>query len=277
MIHDLHTHSTCSDGQLSPTELVQLALQQGVDELALTDHDTTAGVEQVMAAAKNTTLKVVAGVEFSTVWQGVNIHIVGLNINIHAVAMQKAVTHQQAIRDRRATIIAEKLDKARIPNALEGAKQYANGGVIGRPHFAQYLVDMGHVDNITQAFKRYLGAGKMGDVKNHWPSIATVVEWIHQSGGVAVLAHPDKYALTRTRLYRLLQHFVSVGGEAMEVISGQQDQSVTDQLVQIATKFELLSSCGSDYHGPKYHWQKLGRNLRLPEQCCPVWQQWQCC
>lgn len=273
-MYDLHTHSYCSDGQLSPQALVELAREKGVTVLALTDHDTLDGIEEAQRAANADTenvLTLVTGIEFSSQWRGRGIHIVGLQVDLSSPVLIAAVKQQTESRIRRSETIAQRLEKAGIKGALAGAQHYANGGAIGRPHFAQFMVDAGYVANIPQAFKRYLGAGKIGDVKQCWPDVHEVVEWIIQSGGIAVLAHPDKYELTRTKLYNLLQDFVDAGGQAMEVVSGHQDPSVTDKLARAAADFSLLASCGSDFHSPNNSWQSLGHYSPLPESCEPVW------
>lgn len=271
ILYDLHTHSHCSDGQLSPTELVSLARSRGVKVLALTDHDTVAGVAQAQAAADHE-IQVIAGVEFSALWKGRGVHIVGLQVDIQSSVLQAAIHQQESARGQRAKTIAERLEKAGITGALEGALHYAGDGVVGRPHFAQYLVDAGYVTTFAQAFKRYLGSGKPGDVKQCWPELATVVSWIKDSGGLAILAHPDKYDLTRTKLYSLLDDFVAAGGHGLEVVSGQQAKSVTMNMARAASDFSLLASCGSDFHATGQSWQALGHFPELPAHCQPVWQ-----
>ncbi|MFT5117041.1 MAG: putative metal-dependent phosphoesterase TrpH [Kiritimatiellia bacterium] len=270
IVHDLHTHSYCSDGKLSPQALVELAQANGVTVLALTDHDCIDGIVEAQAAA-SAELRLIAGIEFSSQWKGRGIHIVGLQVDTDSAVLQAAVAQQTQTRTQRAETIAQRLEKAGIKGALEGAKQYAKGAAIGRPHFAQYMVDSGYVSNFAQAFKKYLGSGKMGDVKEGWPEVATVVEWIVASGGIAVLAHPDKYELTRTKLYSLLEDFVAAGGRALEVVSGKQDPSVTDKLARAAKDFSLLASCGSDFHSPGLAWQSLGKYSPMPATCEPVW------
>ena len=272
-LYDLHTHSHCSDGQLSPEELVTLAIDKGVDVLALTDHDTLSGIRQARVHAGDR-LELIAGIELSALWQGRNIHIVGLQVDIDSTILQEAVNQQCLARQQRAQRIAERLHKAGIVGALEGAEHYAQGESVGRPHFAQYLVDAGYVTSFAQAFKRYLGTGKIGDVKQQWPSIETVVDWIKSSGGTAVLAHPDKYDLTRTKLYTLLQLFVEAGGEALEVVSGYQDVAVSHKMAQAAQDFSLFASCGSDFHSPDNPWQSLGGMSPLPSGCLPIWDRW---
>ena len=270
MIVDLHTHTTCSDGKLSPSELVALAEQNNVELLAITDHDTVQGIPEAQEHA--TRVKIISGVEFSSVWNGRNIHVVGLNIDIHNQTLQDAVKSQGLARKLRAETIASRLEKVGIEKPLIGAKAFATGDVIARPHFAEYLIDKGYVSNFNQAFKRYLGSGKVGDVKCHWPEMYEVVDWIVQAGGIPVLAHPDKYDFTRTKLYVLIEAFVAAGGLALEVVSGKQLPNVTDKLKRAAKEFQLLASTGSDFHLPNVHWQAVGKQPLLPKDCEPVWQ-----
>lgn len=273
-LHDLHTHSLCSDGILRPQALVSRAKMQGVTVLALTDHDTVAGLEEAREAAREEGIQILSGIEFSCLWNGIGIHIVGLNIDPDHPDMKAAVARQGESRENRAIQIGEKLAKAGIPGALEGARAKAGDAVIGRPHFAQYLVESGRVSSMNAAFKKYLGAGKVGDVKQVWPSVPEAVEWILAAGGVAVIAHPDKYKMTRTKLGRLITDFTEAGGQAMEVISGHQAPDLTRNLSQIANKHGLYASCGSDFHVPDQAWQELGSFGSLPPECRPVWELW---
>lgn len=272
-LYDLHTHSNCSDGQLSPTDLVELAKANHVDVLALTDHDTLAGIAEAKAAAGDE-LRIITGIELSSVWQGRNIHVVGLNIDTDSEALQAALKTQSLARLERAKTIAQRLEKAGIAGTWEGVQGYAKDDNIGRPHFAQYLVDTGHVKNFAQAFKRYLGAGKIGDVKQQWPQLASVVGWIKDAGGTAVLAHPDKYKLTRSKLYGLLEDFVEAGGRGIEAVSGQQEPAVTSKLIRAALDFSLQISCGSDFHSADNGWNLPGKMSQVPAGYNAVWDDW---
>ncbi|WNO11015.1 PHP domain-containing protein [Teredinibacter sp. KSP-S5-2] len=281
-IYDLHCHSNLSDGILSPEELVSRAKLQSVRTLALTDHDTLAGVQRAQAQAEREGIHLITGIEFSCQWGGRGIHIVGLNIDIHSDAMLHAVDHQARLRLWRAEKIAEKLEKNGVENALQGAMSIAEeeggnqaGQVLGRPHFAKYMVKAGVVANINQAFKRYLGAGKPGDIKQVWPEIGDVTEWIRTAGGVAVLAHPAKYKMTRTKLRVLLDDFIDVGGQAMEIISGKQATNITKDMANLANNMKLHASCGSDFHVPGQHWQELGAFGSMARGVKPVWDLWQ--
>ncbi len=274
MIADLHTHSTASDGILRPSELVSRAKLHGVDLLALTDHDTLAGFAEAKAAATSEGIRLVSGLELSTLWHGRSIHIVGLNVDVENPALQEAIASQAAVRQKRALIIGERLEKAGFKGAYEGAKARAGDAEIGRPHFGHFMVEAGYVKSIDQAFKRYLGAGKIGDVKQDWPEVSQAVGWIKAAGGRSVVAHPVKYKLTRTKLRELLKDFKSYGGDAIEVISGLQTPNITRDLTLLCKQFELMASCGSDFHTPTAGWQALGSFGKLAPELTPVWHDW---
>lgn len=274
MIADLHTHTTASDGILRPDELVSRAKLHGVDLLAITDHDTLAGLPLAQEVAIANDIQLITGIELSCLWQGRGIHIVGLNVDLTNETLLEGVAQQAAVREKRARIISERLEKAGIANAYDGAKAIAGEGEIGRPHFAQYLVKAGAVRSVEQAFKRYLGAGKPGDVKQDWPEIGQAVAWIHAAGGRAVVAHPVKYKLTRTKLRELLTDFKACGGDALEVISGLQTPNITRDMSLMCQQFGLLASCGSDFHSPNAGWQALGGFGKLAPELTPVWHDW---
>ncbi|MFT7300490.1 MAG: putative metal-dependent phosphoesterase TrpH [Porticoccus sp.] len=271
--YDLHCHTTCSDGALSPKELVNRAAEMGVDALAITDHDTISAYQQ-LGPLDQQPIKIIPGIEFSTHWQNINVHIVGLNIQLECVALQEGVAFQHQARQQRAVLIADKLHQLGFQGALAGAMAIAHNGNVGRPHFAHHLVNVGAVSNIKQAFKKYLGPGKAGDIKQLWADLPQVIQWITQAGGTAVLAHPTKYKLTRTKLKRLLDDFIEAGGQGMEVVSGKQISSVTRDLASICREKNLLGSCGSDFHQPDQLWAELGQYSEYPADCPPVWEHW---
>ncbi len=272
MIFDLHCHTHYSDGRLSPQDLLARARANNVEVLAVTDHDTIAGLEFAQEAARQTGIQLVPGIEFSSAWNKVNVHIIGLCIDLSSAGLQAAVDAQEAARNFRSEAIALRLARAGIPGALEGARAIAGDAVVGRPHFAQFLVAQGRVKNINAAFKKYLGTGKSADVKYEWPDMADVIAWIHGAGGLAVLAHPAKYELTRTKMCRLIGDFAQLGGNAVEVINGRQEDRLTQDLASITQGLGLYASCGSDFHFPDQPWQELGRFGQLPQGVVPIWQ-----
>jgi len=271
---DFHCHTTASDGSLSPKELLELAAEREIDMLSITDHDTLEAYQDISSA--NNSIEIIPGIELSSQWNRRGVHIVGLNVSLSSEPILEGVKRQSNARRERAQKIAEKLQRFGFDDCLAGAQSFASGpDQIGRPHFARYLVKIGAVSNIQQAFKRYLGAGKAGDIKDQWADPETVIGWIRDSGGVAVLAHPTKYKLTRSKLVELLADFKTAGGEAMEVISGSQVPSVTRDMARLCQDMNLDASCGSDFHAPNQEWAALGRVAPLPENCTAVWQRWQ--
>jgi predicted metal-dependent phosphoesterase TrpH len=266
---DLHTHSTCSDGALAPEELVEHAAEMGVEMLALTDHDTVRGHLEPLT---HPTMQVIPGVEFSTRWRTTGVHVLGLNISPDSDAMREATASQLAARDHRARRISAALERGGLPPLYELACQHAGHDAPGRPHFAAALVSEGHATNEKQAFRRFLVKGRRGDVPTAWADLPTIVGWIRDAGGFAVLAHPSRYKLNKNKLKLLVESFTDCHGQGIEVISGRQDPQTTKALAALATSFGLLSSCGSDFHSPAQKWLKPGRIEPLPPECRPVWE-----
>jgi hypothetical protein len=273
MVFDLHSHTTASDGELDPCDLLARARANGVTCLAITDHDTVAAYGAVTAAAR-AGVDICYGIELSANWHGRSIHVVGLNIQTDCEVMRLAVSQQQQARLERAGIIAARLASKGFDGALAGARGIAGSDNIGRPHFAKFLVSIAAVRDERQAFRKYLGRGKAGDVHRGWPTVAAVVAWIRDAGGTAVLAHPAHYQLTNTRLGILADEFVAAGGGAIEVVSGRQLPELTRKLADLANAKCLLASSGSDFHRPGQPWSELGQQSALPGNVRPVWDAW---
>lgn len=274
-IYDLHTHSTASDGAYTPSELVRQAAFAGVTHLALTDHDSTEGLAEAQAAARECeNFRLIAGVEISVSWQDKSVHIVGLNIDAGSTALREGLAGLQAIRLRRAEEIGRRLAKHRVEGAFEAARALAGTGMITRTHFARYLVQSGLAPGIKEVFDHYLSHGKPGYVQTHWATLADAVRWIGEAGGNAVLAHPQRYKLTGSWMRRLLGEFKETGGAALEVISGTANPNEIQAAIDNARRFGLLASVGSDFHSPEHNWLKLGRLPPLPSGVTPVWRLW---
>ena len=266
MIVDFHTHSLASDGALTPLELVRRAKAAGVRQFALTDHDTTAGYLSVRHTSEADEVGLISGVELSCRWATTTVHVVGLNFDAHASQIIAVVGQLTQAREERAKKIAMRLAGVGIDGALEGAKAVANESQIGRPHFATWMVDAGAVNSVTEAFDKYLGAGKIGDVKMFWPPLSDVVQAITQAGGVAILAHPLKYRLTGMKLRALINDFKAAGGGAIEVLNGRQPETDLKRLSQLAEGNGLMCSVGSDFHRDFEYGPKLGIDVgRLPD------------
>ncbi|WP_241521209.1 PHP domain-containing protein [Kineobactrum sediminis] len=274
---DFHTHTTASDGALSPEQLIDRALDRQIDLFAVTDHDTVAGYQ---AAAEyynriGGEMTLLSGVEFSCVWSGVTIHVVGLGVDCCHESLRHGVARLQAARGDRAVVIAERLAQKGFKGSLEGALAIAGSSQLGRPHFAAWMVEQGHVADVAQAFHRYLGQGKFGDVKAFWPELAEVTDWIVAAGGVAILAHPLKYRLTRSKLRRLVRDFQEAGGTAVEIVNGRQTSDQTRTLRELALECGLEVSGGSDFHRDSPWGAELGVELRHLGDLRGVWERWQ--
>jgi 3',5'-nucleoside bisphosphate phosphatase len=275
MKFDLHSHTLCSDGVLSPAELVARAAEKGVDALAITDHDTVAGLAAAQQAITELQLplQLINGVEISTAWQQLEIHIVGLNIDPACPTFLAHLATQQQRRLERAEEMARRLAKSQIPDVLPAVLALANGAALTRTHFARHLVNIGKASSINNVFKKYLGRGKIGYVPNNWVELAEAIKWIHNAGGVAVLAHPLKYKLNGKWLKRLVEQFAAAGGDAMEVISPQQTPVQKRELWALCQQHDLTASVGSDFHQITT-WNDIGKNLYLTDDVIPVWANW---
>jgi hypothetical protein len=242
---DLHCHSSASDGVLTPAAVVRRAAANGVGVLALTDHDDLTGLAEAAATAQECGIRLVPGVEISITWGGITIHIVGLGVDPASDALARGLEHVRASRARRAERIAAEFDALGIPGTLEGAYSYAgNPSLVGRAHFARFLVEQGVARDVRSVFHRYLVAGKPAYVPHEWAALADAVTWIRASGGRAVVAHPGRYRLTRDDLRRFLAEFIAAGGEAIEVVTGSHTRAQHHEFAQLAREFGFLASRG---------------------------------
>jgi predicted metal-dependent phosphoesterase TrpH len=271
---DLHSHSTASDGTLRPEALVARAAAANVEVLALTDHDTTDGLAAAEAAAAAVGLTLVPGVEVSVSWGGRTIHIVGLAVDSGDAALQEGLARLREYRLWRAEEIGRRLEKAGIPGAFEGARALSSGHLVGRTHFARFLVRRGYAEDVRGVFRQFLLKGKPGHVPGDWARLEDAVGWIRGAGGQAVIAHPARYGFTATKLRRLIGELKEAGGVGIEVVSGSHSRDDCFVFARHAREHGLLASAGSDYHGPEDAWLELGRLPPLPEGCTPIWADW---
>lgn len=270
---DLHCHSNISDGTLSPTELVELAHANGAHMLALTDHDHIGGLPEARMAAQKVGLRFINGVEISITWRSRTIHIVGLNFDNGDHTLNQLLFSNRSGRIERMKKMAEKLaKKGKIEGAYEGAMAYANNPeMVSRTHLARFLLDKGHVRTKEEAFKKWLGDGKLASVKHEWVSLQAAVDAIIGAGGVAVIAHPARYGLTVTVLRALTEEFVEYGGRGIEVACSSHSLSDRLNCALLAGKYNLYASVGSDFHTPNHFGHVLGQPPELPPLCKPIW------
>lgn len=269
---DLHCHSTASDGTLPPAEVVRRAHANGVDLLALTDHDELLGLPEASATAADLGLRFVPGVEVSVSWLDQTLHIVGLGIDPANPALIKGLAKVRGGRDGRSVRIAAELDRIGIHGALEGALRYVgNPALVSRAHFARYLVEIGVSKNVHDVFLHYLARGKPGYVEHIWATLEDALGWIKGAGGLAVVAHPGRYRLSHAEMDILFDKFCDLGGDAVEVSCGAHDGGQVLAFARVARKFGLMASRASDFHGPEDSPIDLGKAPPLPPDLIPVW------
>jgi 3',5'-nucleoside bisphosphate phosphatase len=270
---DLHSHSTVSDGLLTPREVVERAADQGVELYALTDHDEVSGLAEAGATARERGLPFVDGVEISVTWSGTTVHVVGLGIDPDHLPLRHALAQVRSGRTARARQMAEGLAAAGIDDAYEGALRFVrNPELIARTHFARHLVETGVCHDVRDVFRRFLVAGKPGYVPHQWAQLDEAVEWIGAAGGVAVLAHPGRYRVGELKLGELVREFKEAGGVALEVVTSNHTPEQTRHFARMAQEMELEASRGSDFHGPGEAADvELGVVAMLPPGLVPVW------
>ncbi len=273
--YDLHSHSTYSDGLLTPEAVVRRAALRGVGVLALTDHDDTGGLTEARAAAEDVGITLIPGAELSVSWESHTIHVVALRIDAANATLGAGLASIRSGRDERAHRIAAGLAEAGIVGAYEGARKYVTSDrLISRTHFARFLVESGHAKETKDVFKRFLTPGKPGYVRHAWATLSDAVDWIHAAGGVAVIAHPGRYKVSPTGMRRLLQEFRDAGGDGIEVLSSSHTPAQFAEYATYARVFGLAASSGSDYHGPGESWLDLGDLPDLPAGVPPIWSRW---
>ncbi len=270
-IYDLHSHSDFSDGVLPPRDVVARAKRRGVDVLALTDHDSVAGLDSACDAAREHGMTLIPGVEISVTWEKYLVHILGLCVDQTNAALLHGLAQLQAIREQRAELMGERLEKHGVPDALTGALKHAPNGLVTRRHFALYMVQIGIAPTLPKIFERYLRPSKPGYVATQWVGLRDAVSWINAAGGVAVIAHPQRYDMSATTRRRLTEQFAAHGGAGIEVVCGGSGPDVVHSSAALAERFGLLASVGSDFHDPASSWTDLGKLTALPPNVQPIW------
>ena len=275
---DLHCHSTASDGSLSCRELIERAVGNGVEILAITDHDTTISHQEAALISKELTdkgseIKIIPAAEISTVSDNQELHIVALNIDPKNVELQSLLAENRQTRKVRATRILERLKKSGLDDLTHSLEQIVTGDVVCRSHLAQMLCSEGIVKDFNRAFKRYLGKSGKAWVPVQWRDISDVIERIKNAGGIAILAHPSKYKLSNARLGLVIESFVNAGGEALEIAYPGLNPAERAKLVRQVNLHQLAVSQGSDFHHPGTKWTELGAFGVNPASFKTVWQQ----
>lgn len=247
---DLHTHSTASDGQYSPSELVQLARERGIETLALTDHDTLDGLDEAVQTGKQVGVRVLRGVELGArEYHG--LHILGYCISPGAPGLRELCAEMKRGRDERKYRIIEFLREKGVDISLAEVEELAGGGIIGRPHFAQVMVRRGYVKTPGEAFDRYLATSEFHRIERKKPDARTCVEAIHSANGKVSLAHPYQTGLAGDALDELVRKLAGYGLDAIECWYPRHTPQQQEFYLSLAQKYGLHVTGGSDFHGEK--------------------------
>ena len=244
---DLHIHTTASDGTFTPEEVVREAVRKGLAAVAITDHDTAAGYARAAAEAEKTGLEVVPGIEISTKYGG-PVHILGYYIDVASPALQEVLDWIVRDRDERNAKMCELMRADGVDITYDYMRERF-GEVIGRPHFAEILIERGLAKDMRDAFDRYVEKGRKYYQGRHFLSIERSVELIRAAGGTAVLAHPFQYRLDDAALRELIEHCMESGLEGLECRYSGYDETMSGYLERLAEEYGLLKTGGSDFHG----------------------------
>ena len=260
----------------SPSEVVRFAEEAGCDLFALTDHDTTDGLNEARQMADEFSVELISGVEISAFWRNMTIHIVGLGMDINNDFLQNGLNYNQSLRKERAEKIALGLWRAGIKDALEKTQALSKTDMLTRTHFAQMLIGEGYCKDMKSVFRRFLTGKKPGASHVKWRSFDEVVGWIHAAGGLAVIAHPFRYRMTNTKIKNMLIEFKEVLGDGVEVVTATSTDEEIILSNQWAKEYKLLSSCGSDYHGWSNQRIKIGHLRDVPNLDNAIWRYLPC-
>ena len=288
---DLHSHTHFSDGDLAPSDLIARASKLGLEYLAITDHDSVSAFQSLSRNnAKRTETSplltisgldggLISGLEVSCQWEGLEIHVLGLFVDVNNPVLTDLLTKQQERRRQRAIAIDLKLQR----NGITGLSAYLGTlpcDAISRSHMADFLVEQGHSKNKQHAFTKWLGRKGKAYVVADWCEFGEAITAIHEAGGIASMAHPDRYTLSRPRFRLMVADFCDAGGDAMEVSYSNLNPGSLGHLADLCEQHGLWATAGSDFHSPSHHWMDLGKIRMMPAACRdraiwhhPVWQQ----
>ena len=246
---DLHCHSIFSDGTCTPEELVALAEQGGLSALALTDHDTTAGLDRFMTAGQTSAVETISGVELSAEFGRTPLHILGYLFDSGNSALQEALTWVREGRTQRNVQMLEKLNALGYNLTMEDIRKHAGDALVGRPHFAAALMERGHFKHPSKIYQQLLGKDKAAYVNRRRLSPARCVELICGAGGVAAIAHPGQMKLTSSKLRRLIRQLLPHGLGGLEVLHPSHAPHQVLALERICAELDLAVTGGTDFHG----------------------------
>jgi len=248
-IVDLHTHSDKSDGSDPPPELVRRAARARLSAVALTDHDTVAGIAQAQEEARRLNVELIPGVELSTSYEGTELHIIGLFINPHSRELKKILEVLVETRKTRNEQLADRLRELGIP-IKKSELPSGNGTSVTRAHFAKLLIEKGYCSSVSDAYNRYLGFGAPAHVPRDKLSPQQAISVIHKAGGIAVLAHLNQIRLKDdSSLLAIIPDLKEMGLDGLEAYYPEYTQKQQEEYLEYADIFDLAVTGGSDYHG----------------------------
>ncbi len=259
---DLHTHTTASDGTLSPGALIDLAAAKGLRAVAITDHDTVAGIPAALKRGKQHGVVVIPGMELGVRWDGHGqMHILGYHIDYQHAYLLERLAWLRARRRERAEQIVKRLRALGLKVTLDRVLELAGNGAVGRPHVARVLLEAGHVKSISEAFERYLSPGAPGFLEKIQFTSHEAIELICSSGGVAVLAHPATLKLSPQGLQACVEELIGEGLLGIEVYWSKHHSAETSQYKELTARYGLIVTGGSDFHGENKPTIELGTGL----------------
>lgn len=256
---DLHAHSTASDGTLSPAALVALAAREGLTAVALTDHDTVAGLDEAAAAAREAGVGFVPGIELEVEWQKGVFHMLGLGLERWTGEVRERLELALTFRKERNLAMVDELRRADIPVTYDELVQIAGHETVGRPHFAQWLLSHGVVSSMQEAFDTLIGDGQPCYVAKKGLSVGKTCDAVHAAGGVAVVAHPQTLRMSWDDLARSLKRWKGEGLDGIEAYHANLTCNDGHRLAALAEDIGLITTAGSDFHGPPRTDRRLGR------------------
>jgi 3',5'-nucleoside bisphosphate phosphatase len=262
---DLHAHSNRSDGTFTPSELVRLAAERDLDVVALTDHDTTDGLDEAYAQGAHSGVEVVPGVEFSAEFDGASVHVLCYWMDVRNEGLQAELRRLRDDRYRRGELMVERLRELGVPIEFERVREIAGEATIVRPHVAQAMVEAGVVQTEKEAFERYIGDGRPGHVAKHALDPVDAVALIDAAGGVCVLAHPGMWGDQSSVPEALIARMAGAGMLGLEVDHPDHTPDAREHYRRLAGELGLVATGGSDCHGIRYDPVRLGTSLCEPE------------
>ena len=265
---DMHTHTTASDGTLTPTELINLAKETGLKAVAVTDHDTVEGIEEALKEGEKVGIEVIPGIEFAAAYEGeTEIHILGFFIDYKNHKLNETLKSIKEARDKRNILMVENLRKIGMNITIDDIINEAGGNIITRAHFAAVLEKKGYVKSKNEAFKYFISPGKPGYVRREFITPKMCIETINNAGGVAFLAPPTLYKISYKQIEKLVSELIEYGLKGIEGEYSTYSDEQEKNIKKIANKFNIMISGGSDFHGNNKPDIKIGTgmgNLKIP-------------